>query len=146
MFFPNMALRTPMTSALVSESGCCSILFDSSSVTVTRRTFAPGYSLSNCYKLTINNCIMKLSITTNRDYKYIKEAFNHTEYYLPDCVVTTLFMGIQKELSAIASGPEFVRKLEEYFGIDSHIKLVDSKDLPWLCDDKCRVSFNRFPS
>ena len=63
-------------------------------------------------------------------YTYTKEAL----IYLPDCVVTTLFMGINEEFSAIARGPEFVRKLEEDLGIDGHIKLVDSKDLPWLFD------------
>ena len=41
-------------------------------------------------------------------------------------------MSIQEEFCAIATRPKLVRKLEEYFGIDSHIKLVHSKDLPLL--------------
>ena len=56
----------------------------------------------------------------------------HELNYLPNRVVTTLFVSIQEEFWAIATWPKLVRKLEEYFGIDSHIKLVHSKDLPLL--------------
>lgn len=50
--FWNMAARTPLISAAVSLSGCCSMRRDSSSVTVTMTTLQPGYSASRCWSAT----------------------------------------------------------------------------------------------
>lgn len=74
--------------------------------------------------------------TSIKPWSHFEEQVFRKRYelnYLPKRVVTTLFMSIQEEFCAIATRPKLVRKLEEYFGIDSHIELVQSKDLPLLC-------------
>lgn len=124
MSLPNMLRSTSMASFLVVDSSCCSILLDSSSVTVTIRMLAPGYCFSKCcgasWRLVFLTRIQS-SICIGRKVPY-----------LPHRVVSSPLAGVQEELCVISIRPKLERELEEYLGVYCHVELVQRQDLPFL--------------